>query len=137
MAKHRASEVSPSSRPASGGPMKRLALKSIALRARALGRSSGRPTKLLISDWRRGVSKLLSTPRTRDMPMISPVPMRSVQVRAASAKACSARSACTPISHFFLSWRSIHAPASGPTTSCGMSAQKAVTPSSADEPVSR
>ena len=109
----------------------------MALSASALGRSSRLPTKPPIIDWRSGVSKLLRMPRVSDMAMMKPVVISPEAVSAASTKACSASSDWMRSSHFFLSCLSIQAPASGPTTSCGINAQKAVTPSSAAEPVKR
>jgi len=71
------------------------------------------------------------------MAMMKPGLIQPAQVNQASTKACTAISDCTPISPFFLSCLSIQAPASGPTTNCGIRPQKAVMPSSAAEPVSR
>ncbi|MCY1375699.1 hypothetical protein D9M69_631320 [compost metagenome] len=75
-AKQVASLVKPRSRPASGGPMKRELLNSMAFSARALGRSSLPLTNWLSSDCRSGVSKALSTPSSAAMVTISVGPIR-------------------------------------------------------------
>ena len=136
-AKHAASDKAASSAPAIGGPIKRPLLNSMAFSASALGKSSRRPTKLPISDCRNGVSKLLSTPSRPDIATSSHGLTQPSQVNAASASACTVSKACTHNSARRLSCLSTHAPANGPTSSCGISAANAVTPSKAAEPVSR
>jgi len=71
------------------------------------------------------------------MTTIKGVLIQSSQVSPASTKACRAIRDCTRISPRFLSWRSMKAPANGPTTSCGIKPQKAVIPSKAADPVNR
>ncbi|MCY1301192.1 hypothetical protein D9M70_507870 [compost metagenome] len=117
--------------------MKRELLNSMALSARALGRSSLPLTNWLSSDWRSGVSKALRMPSSAAMATISLGPIIPLAVSNARTMASRLRSPCTAISKRRLSWRSIHAPASGPTSSCGSSDAKVVTPSRAAEPVRR
>ncbi|MDT4832187.1 hypothetical protein FQZ97_657300 [compost metagenome] len=117
--------------------MKRELLNSMALSARALGRSSLPLTNWLSSDCRSGVSKALSTPSRAAINTISVGPIRPVVVSSARATACNPSRPCTPISSRRLSCRSIQAPASGPTSNCGSKDAKVVTPSSAAEPVRR
>ena len=109
----------------------------MAFSASAFGRSSRPPTMGGISDWRSGVSKALRMPSDNDMRMIRVGPIRPNQVSAASTQAWMNSNTCTCISSRRRSWRSIQAPASGPTTSIGASAAKAASPSSAADPVSR
>ena len=137
MAKQAASEVSASRRPATGGPMNRPVLNNMALSASALGRSAGLPTKRPIKDCRKGASKLLTSPSNSDMTTSNDGVTRFFMVRKASRSACNASTDCTPISQRRLSCLSIHAPASGPMTSCGISAAKVVIPSNTADPVRR
>jgi hypothetical protein len=118
------------------GPMTRAPLNMEEFNAIAFIKSS-RETISMRKDWRPGISKAFTAPRSAASVMISQVFTMCNKVSAASTKASSMEATWVPMTIFWRFQRSAAKPPSGDRIKIGIWPANPTTPRSSEEPVMR